>query len=125
MKWIDTLFSPIILGPVVILAILIWGYLRMRQVRNFARHRRGAEAATARLVHVDESINSERTGLYLVNMTLEVHPPQGSPYGLKNVKWYVEPAAASTLQEGLILKIRIDRDDRMMIYPVEPWARPA
>lgn len=108
----------LILGLVIVL-----GYLRIQQVKAFNRQRRRAAKATAKLLRIDQSISSERTGMILVNIALEIDPPGGAPYSLHNIKWYIEPAAASKFQEGLVMNVRIDKDDRKIIFPAERWAR--
>ncbi len=61
--------------------------------------------------------------MILVNIVLEIIPPEGEPYALKNIEWYIEPAAASKFQEGLVMNIRIDKVNKNIIFPAERWAR--
>lgn len=111
-------------GLLLLLGIL-WLFLRARQVKAFNRQRRRATKATARLIRIEQSTNSERTGMILVDIVLEILPPEGEPYKLKDIKWYIEPAAASKFQEGLVMNIRIDAKNKMIIFPAERWARSA
>jgi hypothetical protein len=101
----------------------IWVFFRYRQVKAFNLQRRRAKKATARLIRVDHSINSERYGEILANIVLEIRPPDGEPYALKNIEWYIEPAAASKFQAGLVMNVRIDADNPNIIFPAERWAR--
>ncbi len=71
---------------------------------------------------MDSSENSKTTGEILASLSLEIIPPGGNPYNLYDIRWYIEPAAASKVQPGTVMKIRIDRQDHRIIYPAERWA---
>lgn len=120
MQTISNVFFPF--GLLLIFGIL-WLYLRARQVKAFNRKRRRATKATARLIRIEQSTNSKRTGMILVKFVLEILPPEGAPYTLKDIEWYIEPAAASKFQEGLVMNIGIDKENRYIIFPAERWAR--
>ncbi len=115
----ETLFIFFILIIAGVLAL----YLRAREVREFYRRRARAVRATAKIVSVDSSENSKTTGEILANLSLEISPPSGNPYPLYDIQWYIEPAAASRVQPGTVMKIRIDPQDHRVIYPAERWAR--
>ncbi len=78
---------------------------------------------TARIRRVQEWIYSAVTGATLAKLALEVRPPSGVPYHLSPVEWYILPTATVRIAEGLILDVRIERDDPTIIYPAVDWAR--
>lgn len=115
----NTLFQ---IGVLLVLGVL-WLFFRYRQVKAFNLQRRRAKKATAKLIRIDHSANSKRSGMILVNMVLEIIPAQGAPYQLGDIEWFIEPGVAAKFQEGLMVNIRIDAKNPKIIFPAERWAR--
>ncbi len=101
----------------------IWLLVRARQVKAYDRQRARAIKARARIVKVNRSEYSRRSGDILANLALEVIPPHAAPYQLDDIEWYIQPGAAARVQEGLEMGIRIDADNPRVIMPAEKWAR--
>jgi len=81
-----------------------------------------AVPAKARIVKIGHSSTSKNYGDVLVHLTFEVMPANGTPYELAT-EWAVEPASISKLEEGKILKIKIDPKNPKIIFSSESWAR--
>ncbi len=92
---------------------------RIAHYRLLERTTRG----TARVRKVHDWIYSAVSGETLARLTLEVRPPSGIPYPLWPVEWYILPTAPVRVTEGLVLDVRIDRQDPHIIYPAVEWAR--
>ncbi len=103
--------------------IAAWLFFRARDVKAYRRQRARATKARARILKIDHSYRSEQTGDILVELTLEIIPPKGDPYQLSDIEWYISPASAPKVQEGVEIAIRIDAKDRRVIFPSERWAR--
>ncbi len=114
--------ETLLIFAILIVAGVLALYLRAREVKDFYRRRSKAVSGTAKIVSVDSSENSKTTGQILANLSLEITPPSGNPYNLYDIQWFIEPAAASKVQPGTVMKIRIDPQDRRVIYPSERWA---
>ncbi len=78
---------------------------------------------TARVRHIHDRAYSASTGQTLARLTLEVRPPSGILYRSLPVEWYIFPKAAALVVEGLVVDVRIDRQDPNVIYPDVDWAR--
>lgn len=78
---------------------------------------------TARVRHIHDRIYSAATGQTLARLTLEVRPPSEILYRSLPLEWYSFPKATALVVEGLILDVRIDRQDPNLIYPDVDWAR--
>jgi len=117
--------NPLITIGVLIAVGIIWLFFRYRQVQAFDRQRHRAIKATAKLIRVDRSQLSKRSGEILANIAIEVHPPEGVAYSLYDIDWYIQPAAATKFQAGLEMNVRIDAKDPRVIFPAEHWARVA
>jgi hypothetical protein len=124
MKFAESPFFVPFIFLVLILVAVVWGFFRAREVKAFNASRRRAKKAAAKLLRVDRSEKSQ-SGEILANFALEIYPTGGEPYALHDLEWYIEPAAAAKFQEGATLNIRIDAQDRRVIYPAERWARNA
>ncbi len=101
------------------LAIYFMWRERVAKERLLERTTRG----TARIRKVHDWIYSAVTGETLARLTLEIRPPSGIPYPLWPVEWYILPTATVRVAEGLIVNVRIDRQDPNIIYPAVDWAR--
>lgn len=115
-----TIVAVIIAVVVLVIVLALRGMARSAQkVRDdFAR----AIPATAKVVHLGESVNAEDYDTVDVTVTFEINPPTGAPYKVKTT-WSVDPASVSKIQEGSMVAIRIDPADRRKIYSAETWAQ--
>lgn len=121
MDYIIVLIFALVLAVVALIVVL--AFRGMYRTAQKAREGFGrAIPATAKVVHVGESINAEGYDTVDVAVTFEVVPPSGDPYKVKTT-WSVDPASVSKIQKGETVAIRIDRDDRRKIYSAEPWAQ--
>ncbi len=102
------------------LAIFFMWRERLAEHRLLEKTVRG----TARIRKVHNWIYSAVTGATLTKLSLEVRPPSGIPYPIWPVEWYILPTAPVRVTEGLILDVRIDRQDPTVIYPAVDWVRP-
>ncbi len=73
--------------------------------------------STARVRHIHDWAWSAFTGQTLARLTLEVRPPSGIPCRSLPVEWYIFPKATVLMVEGLIVDVRIDRQNPNLIYP--------
>jgi hypothetical protein len=105
----------IILITLVVLSLDYLGKVKSRN--NYVR----AVPATARIVKVSRSIGNGTYGGRIVNITLEVIPPEASPYRVKT-NWCVEPLALAKIKAEDIVAIRIDAKKPDRIYSSEQWA---
>jgi len=107
------------------LFVVIFGLLLFGMYRDAQKEKTGkAEGlpATAKVLKVGQSETSRNYGTVTVNLALEITPPSGLPYTLKQV-WDVDPASIANIQEGRTLSIKVDARDPRRIYSTEPWAR--
>jgi hypothetical protein len=117
---IFAIFSLVCGLIVVVVALIFFGLYRNTQ-KDKAAVDQGLPA-TAKVLKVGQSETSRNYGTVTVNLALEVTPPSGVPYTLKQV-WDVDPASIANIQEGRVLAIKVDARDPKRIYSTEPWAR--
>lgn len=120
--------SSLIVGIIIIILALV-ALLVVPIFRGMARTARKAHddfaraiPATAKVLHLHDSLNADGYDTVDVTVTFEVVPPMGKPYPVKTI-WSVDPASVSKIQEGNAVSIRIDPDDHRKIYSAEPWAQ--
>jgi hypothetical protein len=95
------------------------------QAREFLDRQSHAAWATASLLSVSGGIIGSEHGVSnwaRYELSLRVAPPEGEPYTARTA-WLVEVARMSSLQPGQEIQVRIDLQDRQIIYPGADWAR--
>ena len=107
-------------GPILVIIFLVglffFGFYLIAQADR--KRRKQAVKASAQIVQVGHSRSSEKYGDIVVDLSLEITPPNGVPYQSK-VKWRVKPASASKVQVGSSLAIKIDPKNPQSIYSAE------
>ncbi len=98
---------------------LIWNYL---STKNNMDKRQRATKATAKIVNIGHSRNSEKYAHVTVYLTLEIIPPNGAPYQL-DTKWWVKPGQTSQVEVGRTVNVKIDAKNPNVIYSGESWFR--
>lgn len=117
----------------VIIAALILVFAALRKSRrkayaandryqSFLRRREYASHGTALVIRADGAIPGEGATQVRVLLTLEAALPGGKPYRT-HTDWYVQLMALDNLRQGSKIAVRIDAQDKNVIYPAEEWAK--
>jgi len=101
--------------------LLVYFFYRMYSIAEQDRRRRKrAVKATAKIIKIGHSRNSEYTGEVIVHVTLEVTPPNGVPYEL-DTEWWLNPTAIPKMEVGRTVAVKIDSKNPKIIYSAERW----
>lgn len=57
-----------------------------------------------------------------MELTLGVAPPEGKPYRAR-AAWLVDLAALGRLRRGSEIHVKVDKEDRRIVYPGGDWAK--
>jgi hypothetical protein len=118
---------------VVVLAALAFVFVALQKSRrkasaasdryqSFLRRREYASHGTALVIRADGSIPGEGATQVRVLLTLEATLPGGKPYRT-HADWFVQLMALDNLKQGSQIAVRIDAQDKDIIYPAEEWAK--
>jgi hypothetical protein len=99
-----------------LVAYFFWLYIT---ARNERRQRKRAIKASAKIIKIGHSRNT-RDGDVIVYLTLEVTPPNGTPYMI-DTDWFLGAAAIPKVEVGRIVAVKIDAKDPKKIYSAERW----
>ncbi len=110
----------LLIGAVIVLFVVGMFYSMYLTARSDKEKRRQATKATAKIVKVGHSRNSEKYGGVFVHLTLEVEPPNGSPYEV-DTEWWVKPGSTPQVEAGRTVRVKIDPRNPKVIYSGEPW----
>jgi hypothetical protein len=122
-----TVVSMICMGGLALVitaaAILPFVFLIRAAFKRSAEIERNTAAATpARATIVNaESWSSEHSNRLNVKLVLDVQPPAGSVYRTET-HWAVDYLAASRLQPGQSVDVRVNPAQPGLVYPGVPWA---
>ena len=92
----------------------------IRRSRDVRQRTAAGIPATATIVSA-ESFASRHSSRLNVQLTLDVQPPTGTVYRA-TTGWAVDYIAASQLQPGQTVAVRIDANNPSLIYPGVAWA---
>ena len=106
------------LGIILLLVAAFYGMYRTAE--NDRKRRKQAIKATARIVKIGHSRNSQNRGDVTVYLTLEVIPPNGAPYEV-DTHWWVNAASVPKVEVGRTVAVKIDAKDTKVIYSAERW----
>lgn len=103
------------IAPVVL--IFWWMFRRQKEIGQ-----RSAQAMPAQATILSaQSFSSEYNSRLNVELVLDVQPPFGANYQTK-VYWDIDYLAANQAQPGQKIAVKIDAQDKNVIYPAVPWA---
>jgi Protein of unknown function (DUF3592) len=112
-------FSLLIMAAVIggIVLLIRGGQRRRAELQSQAA---AAAPATATIVK-SESFSSENNSRLVVNLTLDINPQYGPAYRTET-HWAVDYIAASNLQPGMSVPVRVNPAQPGLVYPGVPWA---
>lgn len=118
----------------LVFILLAYGFYRLLAALTLRAGRRAkteVEAALARATPASASVlrleqpagvmRRPRAGSVRLLLSLEVVPAAGDAYRA-DALWQVDIAALTRVQPGQTLAVKIDADERSIIYPAERWA---
>jgi len=108
----------VLLGAILFLVVAF--YLMYRTAEGDRHRRKQATKATAKIIKIGHSRNSEYTGEVIVHVTLEVTPPNGIPYEV-DTEWWLNPTAIPKMEVGHTVAVKIDSKNPKIIYSAERW----
>lgn len=112
---------------IIILAIAIGSvmYVREKRLQSYLLQRslgeRQASAYDANALIVQAQGGMVGAGQARMNLTLEVLAGQNDSYIAKTT-WLVDITALDYMKTGSQVSVRIDREDRNLVYPGATWA---
>ena len=111
-----------ILCPIWAIGLGVFVLIMLRFRQNRDKRIACATPATATITKVDHSYYTSHTGEIIIGLALKVMPPDGDPYEAKAV-WRIKRASKPKTQSGNTVQVRIDAQDRTLIYSAESWAK--
>jgi len=100
-----------------LVAAFYWMY---RTAENDRHRRKRAVKASAKIIKIGHSRNSQNEGDVIVYLTLEITPPGGTPYEV-DTDWWLSAAAIPKVEVGRIVAVKIDAKNPRIIYSAEKW----
>jgi hypothetical protein len=107
-------------GFCLLIALLVFASAYVDAVLRRDRFRK-AIPARAKIVHIGRPFGNGTFGSEILNITLDVIPPDAAPYQVKNV-WCFEPIALAKAKDGDEIAVRIHAKNREEIFSAEKWA---
>ncbi len=111
----------------VIVIILIFYFMRRRMKKDaefseeLDRKISSARPATAEVISASQGIISGDINR-IIHLNLKISDGFGSPYDAKTT-WFVNTLHFDKIKEGNTIMVKVDSDNKYVIYPAESWGR--
>ena len=95
----------------------------IKRVEVFNKRQQHATPGKGLIIHSDGGVMPARPSAKApVALTMEITPGTGKPYRAKT-QWLVDVTALSYVAQGQDVAVKIDVDDKNIIYPNSSWAK--
>jgi hypothetical protein len=113
------LLSAFVLPSLLVLGILFY---KNRARKKYNKRFANALDAQARVLSINNSmVLRDVRGKLKVAISLEIFMPNAEAY-TTNTTWEIDITAIAAIQPGQIVVVKVDNDDKHIIYPNVPWA---
>jgi hypothetical protein len=123
------LIAIAIIIAAVVVFILVFLSREKRKAEQFSQRNQkyldrqdSATWGKAIITNANGGVSGDGATQVRIKLTLDVFPPDGTPYRASTT-WLVDITALGSIQQGEEIQIKIDAADNKMIYPAFPWAK--
>jgi len=128
----DIIVIVFVIIVIIVAALIVIRYLlnqkkrtaqSIRDYEYYRKRQQSADFGKGFVIHSDGgAMPTGPSSKVPVALTLEITPGTGEPYRART-QWLVDVTAQSYVAQGQEVAVKIDMDDKSIIYPNASWAR--